>query len=159
MEYFSKELKAACVDFEKSPTVLTITAYTPWSFTEDSNRIELFKEYTGAKDVKTHNLVDLSLFDDKTVSLSRVPLIRFHKDSNGKPQLIRMHKDDSQKKLENVYKWWKTLGDQKDRLISKERVNGRWEYTIWKVEADALPWEDIKEHYHSVVNRMISMIK
>jgi len=28
-------------------------------------------------------------------------------------------------------------------------------YTIWKVEADALPWDDIEEHYHLVVKKLI----
>jgi hypothetical protein len=157
MEYFSEELKAAGVDFESEiPTILTITGYTPTSFAANTRRMELFKKYTGAKEVQTLSLVDLSLFSDKVVSDSRVKAIRFHKTSGGKPQLIKMHRDDTVKKLEEVHKWWKNLGDQKDRLISKEKVNEKWEYTIWKVDADALPWEDIEQKYQSVMEKLIS---
>ncbi len=43
---------------------------------------------------------------------------------------------------------------QKERLISKEKVDGRWEYTIWKVEADALPWKTIEDGWLAVMERV-----
>jgi len=64
-------------------------------------------------------------------------------------------KDKTSAKFTRIYNWWNSLGDQKERLISKDYVGGRWEYTIWKVSADALPWYEVEEHYHKVIDGVV----
>jgi hypothetical protein len=191
MEYFTEELKEAGIDFANDKVfVFTISDWDSAGESIKNNMLKFLKEKTGAQHLETHNLIDLSRFDDEVVSFARTKAIRFYKDASGDIHPIGYNKDEDAKKtgksktleepkqkldpetlellipeyndskdiagtgdskLTRIYNWWNGLGDQKERLITKDYIGGRWEYTIWKVSADALPWYEVEEHFSGVI--------
>jgi hypothetical protein len=191
MEYFAEELKEAGIDFQSDKIfVFTIADWDAAGESIKNNIIQFLKKETGAQHLTTHNLIDLSRFNDEVISFARTKAIRFYKDANGDIHPIGYNKADDTKKtgksktreeptikldpetlellipeyndakdieetadskLTRIYNWWNNLGDQKERLITKDYIGGRWEYTIWKVSADALPWYEVEEHFRGVI--------
>ena len=80
MDVFESIVKPVTNLINMPPSILPLCVIRPLSGSGARGiMMEIFKEYTGAKELKTHNLVALSLFDDKVVSLSRAKLISFYK--------------------------------------------------------------------------------
>jgi hypothetical protein len=165
--------------------VFTISDWDSAGESIKNNMLKFLKEQAGIENLVTHNLMDLKRISDAMVNFGRTEAMRFYKDANGNPCPLNEYKEEKPTKLKmkfdseeleplipepveepgkdgkvsskftRIYNWWNSLGDQKERLISKNYRNGRWEYTIWKVSADAIDWDEVENHYHEVVQGIL----